>query len=491
MASYTYTNTITQVDASTINFELISVVPPSVGMILDFSTFRNMRTSVVENMAANFPSYPFPNNYDLDSTVAGMGSVFGDSVYRYQAGFEDGGGFDYYESDDYFLVTTAIDAGIAALPITTGAEIARKAYLVNRRQAMQVTFNAGNYILTNSLIDYIEAALVALNSGIEDNPPSTIVLTTSSSITANIPIYTGLAPIYITQGGWYNVLTNTLTTDEYPYTWNFLLPVNSTNVITNPSVFPDGVYQNYSSQILIATFPPIVSFVVAPISYLLVTTTVDAQVTLYGAEHDPLNEAEAAAYAAMLALQTAIDVAYAANDYTEANALIVELQNLLAEGVSIELNAALSSVSDMVVSFDALPSGTYTGGTGTIENTLTGVDFTFDGFPTSNLDLSTILNSETLGFGQDFPDGVYQLTVNFYVDGLLFTSMCYLVVTTDWQCCIDKAVGKKCGNLNTALMQSNLTNAVRIVDVYSDVNTANALIKEGNRLCGGCGCGCK
>jgi len=174
----------------------------------------------------------------------------------------------------------------------------------------------------------------------------------------------------------------------------------------------------------------------------------------------------------------------------EANSLIAQLQVLLAEGVSIDLFANLTAPENMVVYFEALPAGTYTGGTGTIENTLTGVSSTFDGFPSENTDLTTVLNSETLDFGEDFPDGVYQLTVNFYVDGLLFTSMCYLVVTTDWQCCIDKAVGKKCGSLNTALMQSNLTNAVRIVDVYSDVNTANALIKEGNRLCGGCGCGC-
>ena len=490
MASYTYTNTITQVDASTINFELISVVPPSVGMILDFSTFRNMRTSVVENMAANFPSYPFPNNYDLDSTVAGMGSVFGDSVYRYQAGFEDGGGFDYYESDDYFLVTTAIDAGIPLMPQTTGREIATYNAAVSIRQDIQDFFDAANYTDANIWIIYLTNLLAGLSGG---GTFTSVVDTLPSDDTINVEIVDTLN-CFPDSFGYYNVITNTLTAVEYPYTWAFTpnSAVAQNNDVVNPVLYPDGVYTNYISVLTTfndsGNYPALINF---NTSYLLVTTTVDAQVTLYGAEHDPLNEAEAAAYAAMLALQTAIDVAYAANDYTEANALIVELQNLFAEGVSIELFANLTAPENMVVYFDALPAGTYTGGTGTIENTLTGVDFTFDGFPTSNLDLSTILNSETLGFGQDFPDGVYQLTVNFYVDGILFTSMCYLVVTTDWQCCIDKAVGKKCGNLNTALMQSNLTNAVRIVDVYSDVNTANALIKEGNRLCGGCGCGCK
>jgi hypothetical protein len=138
----------------------------------------------------------------------------------------------------------------------------------------------------------------------------------------------------------------------------------------------------------------------------------------------------------------------------------------------------------------AMPVGTYTEGTITITNTLTGVAFTFDGFPLDSTDLTQSLNSEDLGFGVDFPDGVYQIVVTWLVDGLLFTAECYLVVTTDWQCCIDKAVGKKCGKLNTALMQANLTNAVRMVALYSDVNTANALISEGNRECSDCGCGC-
>ena len=138
----------------------------------------------------------------------------------------------------------------------------------------------------------------------------------------------------------------------------------------------------------------------------------------------------------------------------------------------------------------AMPVGTYTDGSIVITTTLTGVSFTYDGFPTDAADLVQALNSEDLGFGADFPDGVYQIVVTWYVDGLLFTAECYLVVTTDWQCCIDKAAGKKCGKLNTALMQANLTNAVRIVAIYSDVNTANALISEGNRECSSCGCGC-
>ncbi len=225
----------------------------------------------------------------------------------------------------------------------------------------------------------------------------------------------------------------------------------------------------------------------------LQTTTIDNQIQLFEDNYDPDNTAEAIALADLQSLQTQIAAAYAAEDYDLTNELIAQAQAILANGLSREISAALTSDADMNVFFTvppAMPVGTYTSSTSTITNTLTGVAFTFDGFPLSASDLTQLLNSETLGFGADFPDGTYQIVVPFYVDGLLFTAECYLVVTTDWQCCIDKAAGKKCGKLNTALMQANLTNAVRIVALYSDVNTANALISEGNRECSSCGCGC-
>lgn len=481
MATYNYNNTITQVDNATINFELLSVVPPTtVVTSVTYSRFTNQITGVIANMAASFPSNPLPNDYNLTSTAAGMGSVFGDSVYRYESNYASGAD-DEYESDDYFLVCTAIDAAILAYPVTTDEEIAQKAYIVSVRALVTTLFDSADYTNCNNRIKQLTDILFNLTDAsltfVATLPsPDQITLTGSNSFLTT----------YI--GGWYNVLTNTLTEVEYPYTWNFTTPSQSKNV-TQSSNYPDGVYTNYSSALVsVVTGFANNSKLYAGTSYLPVTTTVDAQVTLYGANYDPSNAAEAIAYADMQSLQTQIDAAFADEDYTLTNELIAQLQALLANGVSITVLAKLNSNSEMLVYFETLPTGTYTTPTGTITNTLSGISFTFDGFPADNEDLTTILNSQTLGFGTDFPDGTYQVVVNFYLDGLLFTSSCYLVVTTDWQCCIDKAVGKKCGNLNVALMQSNLTNAVRIVALYSDVDTANALIKEGNRLCSGCGC---
>jgi len=487
MAIVNYTTELSLTNSSNILLSNPSTPPTTfTAPALEDSTLTNMITGDDYLMTSSqFPTSPLPCTFTLNSVTGGFGATYGDSVYKYEGAIALA---DDYVTEAYLLVTTAIDAAIPLMPQTTGREVATYNAAVAIRQNVQDYFDAANYTDANKYIIYLTNLLTDLTEGGALVPVATLPApeTINTSLATTTVVFTDAF-------GYFNALTNTLTGVEYQYVWDFT-PNSATpqdNDTAQSSLYPDGVYTDYVSVLCTfddsGNFPALLN---EGTGYLLVTTTVDAQVTLYGANHDPNNEAEAAAYAEMQSLQTQIDAAYADEDYDLTNELLAQLQALLAVGVSIDLFAALSSVSDMVVSFTALPAGTYTNPTGTIENTLTGVDFTFDGFPTSNLDLSTILNSDTLGYGQDFPDGVYQLTVAFYVNGLLFNGMCYLVVTTDWQCCIDKAVGKKCGNLNTALMQSNLTNAVRIVDVYSDVNTANALIKEGNRVCGGCGCGC-
>ena len=373
------------------------------------------------------------------------------------------------------------------MPITTPAEIARKAYLVGLAQAIQAAplTTAPNRAVVNALIGVVESYLFHLTNA---SVGVTATLSAPTDMDANISV---LAFTYTTWGGWYNALTNTLTSVLYPYTFNFDPNNGGTYTVVNPTDYPDGVYENYMS--VLGSISSTDANLFYGTGYEIVTTTIDDQIALFQANYDANNTAEAIALAELLQLQTDIATAYAANDYTETNALIEQAQAILENGLSRSISAALTSDADMSVFFTvppAMPVGTYTEGAGTITNTLTGVSFTFDGFPLDSTDLTQSLNSEELGFGVDFPDGVYQIVVTWLVDGLLFTAECYLVVTTDWQCCIDKAAGKKCGKLNTALMQANLTNAVRIVAVYSDVNTANALISEGNRECSTCGCGC-
>lgn len=480
-----YTTTITQVDNATINFTVASVAPNPITPTL--SNFTSLSTGIVYDMLGDFMTSPLPNDYDLTSTVAGMGAIFPDAVYFYDGEFTEGA--DTYISEQALLSVLAIDAGIPLMPQTTGREIATYNAAVSIRQDIQDYFDATNYNDAVIWINYLTNLLAGLSGG---GTFTSVVDTLPSDDTINAEIADTLN-CFPDSFGYYNVITNTLTDVEYPYTWAFTpnSAVAQNNDVVNPVLYPDGVYTNYISVLMTfddsGNYPALINF---NTSYLLVTTTIDNQIQLFEDNYDPNNTAEAIALAALQSLQTQIAAAFVAQNYTLVNSLIEQAQAILENGLSIELFAALTSDNLMNVYFDALPSGTYTNPTGVITNTLTGVSFTFDGFPSSNLDLATVLNSETLGFGADFPDGVYQVQVQFFVDGLLFSCLCYLVVTTDWQCCIDKAVGKKCGKLNTALMQANLTNAVRIVAVYSDVNTANALISEGYRECSGCGCGC-
>jgi hypothetical protein len=490
MATINYVTELSLTDES--NILLSNPTPPPTTFTapaLEDSTLTNMITGDDYLMTSSqFPTSPLPCSFTLNATVGGFDDPYPDSVYSYTGAIALS---DDYTTSAYLLVTTSIDAGIAALPITTGMQQARKAYVQSLRAQIDTFFNAANYTSANAYIQYVEIALT--NLALSDYPftSNTFTLSAADDFTITIGAYTPLGGSVVSQGGWYNVITNTLTQIEYPYTWNFNYTIGGSNVVSNTGNYPDGVYTNLSSQMWVGTIFGIKDVRnSSQTKYALVTTTVDAQVTLFGDTYDTNNTAEALAYAEMQSLQTQIAAAWADEDYTLTNTLITQLQALLANGLSREVFAKLNDESNMLVYFETLPTGTYTDATGTITNTLTGVSFTFDGFPADNTDLTTILNSETLGFGSKFTDGVYQVTVQFYIDGLLYNCMCYLPVTSAWQCCIDKAIGKACGKLDTALQQSNLTNAVRIVALYSDVNTANALISEGNRVCSGCGCGC-
>lgn len=491
MAIINYTTVLSLTNSSNILLSNPSTPPTTfTAPALEDSTLTNMITGDDYLMTSSqFPTSPLPCTFTLNSVTGGFGATYGDSVYKYEGAIALA---DDYVTEAYLLVTTAIDAAILALPYTTGVQIAQKDYMISLRAQVDTFFNAANYSDANTYIEYIEVLLVVIPTG-ADPIDSSVSLTTASTATANVSAYAP-ATTPVLEGGWYNVITNTLTEVELPYTWNWDIDAGGSKVINNTTIFTDGVYTNYVSNLWAGLlFTQKTGFEFEGISYMLVTTTIDNQIQLFEDNYDPDNTAEAIALADLQSLQTQIAAAYAAEDYDLTNELIAQAQAILANGLSREISAALTSDADMNVFFTvppAMPTGTYTTSTSTITNTLTGVAFTFDGFPLSASDLTQLLNSETLGFGADFPDGTYQIVVPFYVDGLLFTAECYLVVTTDWQCCIDKAAGKKCGKLNTALMQANLTNAVRIVALYSDVNTANALISEGNRECSSCGCGC-
>jgi len=143
---------------------------------------------------------------------------------------------------------SAVDCSTLLLP---PIDLARKTYVQSLRTQIDTFFGAGSYPSANNYIQYIEKAIIALAAADYPFTSNTFVLTSTDEFTITIGAYTPLGGSVVSQGGWYNIITNTLTEVEYPYTWEFDLQANSTKLISKTSIFPDGVYKNYSSEILV------------------------------------------------------------------------------------------------------------------------------------------------------------------------------------------------------------------------------------------------
>lgn len=299
---------------------------------------------------------------------------------------------------------------------------------------------------------------------------------------------------------WVSTIENQLTTqtydfsaDEYPDitpgTPPYLLSLSCPNTFTLYPDYSDGVHE------INLQFTDNVAAVYTSTSYVLVTTQVDAGVTTYGALHDPDNVEQAAVFANMEALQDDIDNAFAANDYAEANSIIEDLQELIA-AQTITLNnltAVLSDASNITLTLSGLPLGAYDNQEGTLTNTLTEDEYLFSGFPSGTSDTSETLNSETLDAGDEFADGVWQVTLEYTVNGVAIETTAYLAVTTSADCCIAKATAKRpeCSALQAKLTRYYaLQRGIAIAMAQEDYLTANANILKINTECAACGCGC-
>jgi len=501
MATYSYTNTITQVDNATINFELLSVVPPTtVVTSISYSRFTNMITTVIANMAASFPSNPLPNDYDLTSTAAGMGSVFGDSVYRYESNFVSGS--DEYESDDYFLVCTAIDAGILAYPTATDADAARKTYLVALRALVDTEFAAENYTTCNNLITGLTYYLFDITDA-----TLTFVATLPSPEQITLTGSNGMPTTYT--GGWYNVLTNTLTEVEYPYTWNFTTPGQTKDVIQT-SAYPDGVYTNYSS-VMVYYNPGGLGSKTAKLyagtSYLLVTTGITAGITAWQAAYDQLvnpTQTQIDDNTFLDGALAAIQAAFDAELYTEANTLIAEVQAILSGGIGIAMYLNLATTgtkaykeANMLNYFSSgtLPSGTYSNQVSTLTNTITNEEWNFpSAYPANATDYTEILNSNDLATLSKWNDAVYRSNVEFNVGVTAYQCLGYCLVLTSMNCVITKLTqsADSCKSLQKQLGKLVSLRQMAI-DSFNAGNFtgANSAIKKFNNVTDSCNCGCR
>jgi hypothetical protein len=501
----------------TINYTITSILasPSSISLSTTFSTIpesqaefvntlRNMRTSAVYNFDSP-PTYPlpFPNinqigsppyTISLASSVAFSVAQYGDSVYKIDSEFDDATGGNYYSSlSSYVLVTTAIDAGIPLMPQTTGRDIATYNAAVVIRQDIQYYFDAEDYTNTNIWITY----LTNLISGVSAGGALVPLATLPATVTINTELADTTA-VFPTAFGYYNVITNTLLSEEYPYTWAFApnSAVSQNNNTTQTIVYPDGVYTDYVSVLCTfndeGNYPALLNEGTA---YLLVVTSIQSQVEIFQNNYNPNDPAQAAllvelndAYALMLSL-------FAGGEYEATNEQIVIIRNLL-EGVTVcsGLSASLvaGTTNQIVLSYATLPIGTFAGQTGTIINSLTGEEYVFTGFPANDTDTQLILNSNDLGAGVSFSDGVWQVTNTFEVDAT-FQCTTYALVLTNARCCVRKAQARSatCKTLTGRAeeLSSWLETAADEFN-YSAYSVSNGFIRKINAVCSSCGCGC-
>lgn len=493
----TYTTVITQVDDSTINFAIPSVTPSVTNIVPVDSFFTNMITSVIENMGGAFMTSPLPNSYNLTSTVAGMGSVFGDSVYRCQGSFE--AGLDTYSCDDYFLVCTAIDAAILALPYVTDAEIERKDYIVDLRAEVDVNFAAAAYTTANAKIEALTELLFNLTT---EN--LTFVATLPSADQITLTGSNSFLTTYI--GGWYNVLTNTLTAVEYPYTWNFTTPSQSKNV-TQSFNYPDGVYLNYSSALVAYVSISNTGKLYGGLSYVLVTTGITAGITAWQAAYDQLvnpTQTQIDDNTFLDGALAAIQAAYDAQLYNDTNDLIAQVQAILSGGIGIAMYLNLATTGtkaykeqNMLNYFlsGSLPSGTYSNQDSTLTNTITNEAWNFpSAYPANATDYTEILNSNDLATVSKWTDAVYRSNVEFNIGSTFYQCLGYCLVLTGMNCVITKLTqsADSCKSLQKQLGKLVSLRQMAI-DSFNAGNFtgANSAINKFNNVTSTCNCGCR
>lgn len=498
MATYNYTITSSLTSPSNIFLSTtLSPTPLDQGEFVN--TLRNMRTLAVYNFDS-LPTYPlpFPNisqigsppyTLSLASTVAFSAATYQDSVYKIDSEFNDPIGGNYYTSlSSYVLVTTAIDAGIAALPTATPADVARKNYIVSLRAQVDTFFNAANY---TSTIDYIVALETILFSITNNtiNFTATLPLPTRVNITgANI------MPTTLT-GGWYNNLKNTLTNVDYSYTWNFTTPSQNKDV-DQVANYPDGVYENYSSVIVYydAGLAKTARLNEAT-DYVLVTTFIAEQIAIFEENYNPNDPNQVSLLEALQENFALIQTYFDDENYEGANDQIVIVENLLENvNVCAGLSMVLASgtTNQMVLTYPSLPSGTYSEQTGTLINSITGEEYTFTGFPANSSNTQLILNSNDIGAGSSFADGVWQVS-NTFVNVATYQCTAYALVVTNARCCVRKAQAKSatCKNLTGRAEELNSWLETAIDEFnYSAYSVSNGFIKKINAVCSSCGCGC-
>ena len=506
MATITYDSTLVLTSPSVFTVST-SYRQTIEGFVQDNNVLTNIRTSDLFDFTGTYPSFPNIGIVGVKSqalaTPNGDFSAgnFPDGVYSclLKQGGEDSG--DLYTSTSYALVTTQIDAGIAAYPQTTFFQRANLITIQYLREQIDIAYADEDYTLTNEIIANCLTYLIYTEGG---------VFTTSTALTkttdSNIFLNALFAPYRNPSICQYNQIRNTRTSSAVEFENQSLIPtgtgsmnISSTNTFYD-NLYTDAVYQTKnqfaSPSYLNGTNDNIIT---QATGYIVITTSIDSAWELFQQYYDPTNASQLDAYNDILDAYATINTLSGdiPTNFAAINAQIVIIENLLALFINLESTLTLSSSNTLLITLpNVLPNLTYSNQSGTVTNTATNEVFTFSGFPQSYVDLTFEVSSEDLNMGEQIEDAVYQSNVDFENSlDQLFNAQAYCLVTTFIDCGIAGLIAKR-PNCKPIFSQLNtlMTYKSMIVAAFNnqDYNNCNILIKKciGILKKDGCNCGC-
>ncbi len=478
--------------------------PPPSGDIFDNGLpyegkLTNTKTSAVYNLSSSNMAALIKVSIDgVFGTYTHARPDLLDGVCEASITYNNFGGI-LYQGKQYLLYVGDITASIASLP--SGAV---KTFLTEQLALVTTYFNAAQYTEANDQITLIEFLL-----NVSDEDRANTLTKISSSVLRNI--ITEILPsvpdyAYVAYD---TTLTNTLTTDDVDLTL-LEYPSSETDVTRDFSsagtfaktIYDDGVYKFRDTFL---TYP--IDMVGYPLnnivqSYALVITTIQVQFATYEANYDPNNTDQADAYADMLTAFATITTLSSdlATNFAAINAQIVIIQGLLELFVDVTATLTLTDKSNLLITLDNanMPNVVYNTQVLTLSNTNDNTQeyILEDAFPLNYVDVTKTLNSDTINFGSQFADAVYQMNVSWNSENsMTFNAQAYCLVTTQIDCGIAGIIAKRpnCKPLVNKLNEL-MTYKRMIIDSFgnADYSTTNFYINKCLNLLNsnGCNCGC-
>jgi hypothetical protein len=404
-----------------------------------------------------------------------------------------------WQSVSYLLVTTQIDADIAAYPTDSLFNISNKALMLYFRGLVDTAFAAEDYTTCNDYIVAIQNILIVV-----PNPFTTsLILEENNSLQSVSSILSTTGLIWQ-----YNLLWNTKTQDvenAIVIEDNYLLPDgNGSASFTSEdtfdsAIYEDGVYQlwNYLADI---TGGVASSNKSNNSGFRTITTTIDAEFLTFQANYDPENAEQAASYQAMLDAYAEIATLSSniSANYAAINAQIAIIQANLALWVELDMSLVLTNKSLMTLTINTtLPNVVYNSQSLNLSNTNDdSQEYIVTTFPNNYIDLTKTFSSSEINFGTQFEDGVYKLNLSWSADNdMEFSGVTYCLVMTQVDCGIAQVVANR-PNCKNVRSQLNMLMFFRdmALDAYAneDYTTCNFYINKCIIILNqsGCGCGC-